>query len=546
MYRALLKLFLMRLRGGVRRRLPGLITLRGAAFLAFGLYVFALGLGPSLGMSDAVEETFQEIGWSTVGQPVQQLMPVALLGACLLTILTTSQPSIYFSPAEINFLFCGPFTRRSLLLYKIGSYAVGTLFSATLIAIAFPHYAGGRFAAFLGGFLTLFFIQLFGLAVGLTGQAVARNIYARVKWMLLAILTAALLLGFWQVRQYASEGGLLAGLNELRQSTVGVLVLMPFEPFSRTFTADNYGELARWGLLAAAIDAGLASLVVRLDTNYFESASASSQRMYRRWLRASRGGSVVASAVTAHWRLPQPYRLSGVGSIAWRQMTTAVRTSARALFVIFVIGIIAGAAFAILLREGMSIVTVIALIVSASLFIFPKVITFDFRGDYEHMELLKSLPINSLAISVGQLILPILASSIAHLSMLTGALFCVPPSYRWVLFTIALFVVPINLLLCGLDNLAFLLFPARLLPVGRVDFEFFGRLLMETTAKTIVLLFTLIGAFGIAAMSYAAHDRSVVLFIFVSLSITTLAAMLIVPCISWAYQRFDVSRDVIS
>jgi hypothetical protein len=52
-----------------------------------------------------------------------------LLLACLLTVAVSSGPAIYFSRAEIDFLFTGPFSRRGLLLYKFLSYATGAFVS---------------------------------------------------------------------------------------------------------------------------------------------------------------------------------------------------------------------------------------------------------------------------------------------------------------------------------------------------------------------------------------------------------------------------------
>src|SRR5262245_7229811 len=46
-------------------------------------------------------------------ETVRRFAPLVMLGYCLLTVLTSAgDRSLTFSPAEVNLLFAGPFTRR--------------------------------------------------------------------------------------------------------------------------------------------------------------------------------------------------------------------------------------------------------------------------------------------------------------------------------------------------------------------------------------------------------------------------------------------------
>ena len=57
------------------------------------------------------------------------VVPAALLGLLLMALFTaTRQEGIVFSPAEVDFLFSGPFTRRQLLFYKLFAGAPGRCF----------------------------------------------------------------------------------------------------------------------------------------------------------------------------------------------------------------------------------------------------------------------------------------------------------------------------------------------------------------------------------------------------------------------------------
>ncbi len=51
----------------------------------------------------------------------RETLPLVLLFACAVTAATTSGPAIYFNRAEVDFLFAGPFSRRSLLLVNLAA-----------------------------------------------------------------------------------------------------------------------------------------------------------------------------------------------------------------------------------------------------------------------------------------------------------------------------------------------------------------------------------------------------------------------------------------
>jgi len=104
------------------------------------------------------------------------------------------------------------------------------------------------------------------------------------------------------------------------------------------------------------------------------------------------------------------------------------------------------------------------------------------------------------------------------------------------------FILPFNGLLYGIENLLFLLFPTPLVPVGRVDFDFLGRTLVEFAVKTSLL----IGACGLAVAAgkrvLDATESSWTAFAIVTWCTLALLAILMLPLLSRAFDRFDVSR----
>lgn len=127
---ALLVLLRLRWQAGLRRIFRSLRTLRGAIFSLLGLAMVAMWLGPSLLLT------------GFAGRPDPELVVAFAASGTFLMCLIALLPSggkgaAYFSPAEIDFLFAGPFTRRALLAYKLGSSAVGWALGSLLFSVSF-------------------------------------------------------------------------------------------------------------------------------------------------------------------------------------------------------------------------------------------------------------------------------------------------------------------------------------------------------------------------------------------------------------------------
>jgi hypothetical protein len=107
--RALWRLLFLHFRGTLRRRLRGLRTLRGWLLTLIGL---AFVGGWVLLASHRSPLTSQEMRGAEImpANTAREVFPPVLLLACLLTVAVSSGPAIYFSRAEIDFLFTGPFS----------------------------------------------------------------------------------------------------------------------------------------------------------------------------------------------------------------------------------------------------------------------------------------------------------------------------------------------------------------------------------------------------------------------------------------------------
>src|SRR5262249_12813042 len=142
MPRALWQLMFLQYRGWLRQMGRKLATVKGALFGLIGVAVLGLWLLPLLFTAHegagASPETLRVYG------------PASLLLYCTLTLfLSTNERAIYFNPAEVNFLFTGPFTRRQLLGYKIVSAFLVSLPAALFFTVMVQIHARWFLAAYV-------------------------------------------------------------------------------------------------------------------------------------------------------------------------------------------------------------------------------------------------------------------------------------------------------------------------------------------------------------------------------------------------------------
>lgn len=535
---ALRKLLKLRLRAWLRRIRPALKTPRGAIFFAIGVIMLLMWVGPSVAMG------FVAVGHVDT-QVTRTMIPLALMGMCVLAVFTSGrQKGIPFSAAEIDFLFAGPFTRRELLLYKLSSSLAGALFFSLCVSLVFLRYASFWIAAFVGCLLALAFVQLFSTALVLIAQTVAEHAYTRARKLVLLAVAALAGIGLAEAGRAATEGGVLALARAFQQSWAGTILLAPVDVFGRTILARTlFPELAGWGALALAVNLALLTLVLRLDVNYMEAAIATSRKLYRRLQQVRRGGGLDWTAgSTGRVHLPLLPRLGGAGPIVRRQLIRAVRASRGLVFFVVVTAIPIGT---IMFASGGEHAPPMAALAGPLAFMtvfFTQMVPFDFRGDLDHMELLKALPLGSTAVAAGQIAVPTLLMTMIHLAVLAVAAGFLAGS-PLVLALIAAFAIPFNLLLVGVENLLFLTFPARMAPTSPGDLQHVGRMMVLLAVKMLALGACCGLAAGLGGVAYLVSARSWIAAACTAWLALAVFAVMLVPCVAWAYRKFDISVD---
>jgi hypothetical protein len=547
MHPALWKLLRLSNKASLRRLLRGAKTVRGALLLLFLTVVLALWLG------SAVSVTFYMRGEPDApryaGGAAPYLPPILMASFLQSVLVTRSAAHLYFSPAEIDFLFAGPFHRRELLLLKLCRKGVGLVVAALSMSLTpFALYLHGWLAAFVGLTLSLAFVSLAGLAATLARLIVAEAAHTRARKVVLIAVTTMAAVALPQaisrtpVLRFAD---LAAGF---RATWPGRVLLAPFEIFSNAMLAERwFPDLIGWAGAAAAIDLALVMLVLRLDADYLEWSDATSRWSYEQMNRARRAGGFAAtpSRGILRFRISKPPWMGGVGPIAWRQLVLTTRKSRAIVRLTLTCTIV------ILFwnwyssgRSSLPTVTpaiALGLISYVTYFLcagFPVA----FLGDLDHLDSLKTLPVHPLAVAVGEL-----AGSVGVLAAVQLAILAIygaaAATGGWLLLAAAFLAPAVDWLLLATNNLLFLLYPIRTTSGVSFDLHSVGRGCLGLCLQMLVLLPLLGIPAGLAVAAYLVSDFSRPVMVATALAALLVELVPMTMLVARAFERFDPSTE---
>jgi hypothetical protein len=542
--RALWLLLRLRSWGWLRRLGRRMYSLKGAALAIVGLLVFVVWLLPAVLLTPPASAEHLEL--------VRRFGPLVMFALCLLNVVTSAgEKAIYFSPAEVNFLFAGPFSRRQLLAYKlVFSFAI-CLLTCMFMALVFKMHASSFWAAYVGLVLTLLFLQLLTINLVLIGSMIGARAYNRRRQAVLFLLIVLATLSVFHLGRDVVSLSLPEMLQRAEETPAVQVVLTPFRWFIEVFTAARFWpDFLQPALLALAVNLCLLVLVFALDAQYLETAASASERIYATFQRMRSGGAGAAwqgHTGKPRFGLPALPWWDGIGPIAWRQLT-AVPRNRGPLVALFILTACILAPVLIGLRNSQEASEMPYFIGGMAVWmtiLLTPMITFDFRGDLDRMEVLKTLPIAPSRIVIGQLVAPVLVVSLLQwliLAAVAGIL-----GRAGGLLGVATWVLPFNFLLFEIENLLFLWFPARLTPATAGDFQSMGRHMLIFFAKMLCL--SLIGGVAAVAGVIIYHGLAFLGDVRWLLIITTVwlvlaaAAVGLVPLLVLAFRRFDVAQD---
>ena len=547
----------LQLKGWGRYLRRNLQSVKGVLFGVLGVMVIGFWL---------VSMLFAPHGSGLPAESIREYGPAILLLYCLLNVtMSTGEKGIYFNPAEVNYLFSGPFSRRQVLAYKMVTNVFLFLPTTLFFSVFFRIHAASFIAAFAGLFLMFLFIYLLSLALNLIAITVGASLFSRMRKVvffgLLALAGVFLLLSGGQA---LGNLGPKAIMERLNSSVVWQVLTLPLSSFFEVFLAGRvWPDLLLWALPALLVNAVLLGIVFWLDANYLETAAATSERVYNR-IKKIRAGNLWADdgkARKVRFSLPMPPPWGGIGPILWRQLTTATRGLGKLAFLFVVFGLfMLGPILASKPEQGsgtiaLSMAGFMAFLITMML---TTLVPFDFRGDVDRMDVLKALPILPWRVAVGQLLTPTLllsglewlvlgiVAAIVLFRVLAGGGEAVSGSelngMGLILAASTAFILPFNFLVFAMENLLFLLFPARVVGNQAGDFQAVGRNVLFVFAKMFGLA-VVVGLAGVVGVVASLLSGSGPVGLAAAWLVLVACAVGMVPLVGMAFQLFDVSRD---
>ena len=537
---ALRQLLVLRLRGGLRQRLLQLASLRGALFsLAFvGIIWFLIASNSSTNTGIFGSAALDQ---QAFGDQLVTFLPLSMLGLSLLTALITTGPTFHFSPNEINFLFTGPFRRQDLILYKFSAYVAGVTVSSLFITLLVQPEAGAALSVFFATLLTLVFVQLNSAVISMAGHALDGSRFARIRWPAIALLcafTTATVLYAWAM----PDQGIFDLLSEFRHSWIGTIVLIPYIVFAQLFVAPSISDLAFWAVIAVVVNAALLRAVIVLDARTTDRSLAENARLSNRWERIKQGGSFWATERTEVRSIRRAPSLGGLGPIAARQALNALRNSFKLILVF--IGLAACIApIALAFDAPVTDNQTIMLIYIFIAFMIPRNLVCDFRGDLSRMEIYKTLPIDPWRICAGQLVVQVVLGYVIALTIIASALVFEESVTIQRALALAAFALPLTFLIYAVENTLHLLFPTKLVAMGRADFEFLGRSIVEFLAKTAIIFAAITASIVVGILFRLTGSEWVVPGLAAWMTLTLIGLLMLVA-LQFAFRRFAVAETI--
>lgn len=442
---------------------------------------------------------------------------IGTLGLALFTlkwwVFGADRTALAFTPAEIQFLFPAPVSRRALLGYKLARAQVRVLLSVLIWTVLLhrqgPHsLAGPLYAAGLWGLLTTVFLHRLGVALA-RDAVVERGWRAWRRALPVVLAVSACVVIAVRRAAVAPDADLLARVRLIAETAPLDWLLWPFRLVMLPLSASNTQE---WAPRFAAV-LGLLLLhllwIVRADMAFEDAAlEATARRAAQRERWRSHGDTGSPTRAEARtWRPLAPSGHPG-SAILWKNLTRLIRT-VRPAFALIMIGMMAlGLIFGIVSDDqgeiALALVAGLALSWAGMLSVMgPQWIRNDLRGELEHLALLRTWPVSGLVVMTWEV-----ASSAL---VLTGvqAMLCIGGVTALVLSgelpigsaQVAVLTVPALLLLLAVNVIALsiqnggaLLYPswvrAELRPGG---IEMMGQQFLTAGASLLLLMVALLG-----------------------------------------------------
>lgn len=417
-----------------------------------------------------------------------------------------------WTPAERDLLATMPLLPRDLVAYQVASVTVTTILKAALFTILLLPDLRCLPLGFTGLLLALLTLEMLRMGIDIATWGMGRAAFLVYRTVVVAglaaggfALVAAAVSGRSLTRINLGEGLLERLLDVLvgLYASVFAYLAMPFKPFIDLILADGITLTnVPIAVLALAMVTGFAIAVIHLYAVSVVRVAGRDRRNYRAncamrsvFAYPNANEQVPTTSAgpgrTLQTSLRRIRRWGGAGALAWRQLVGARRQWSGLLTAMIAPAVLAGAPCFFIADPQIAFLSTAGTVAFYTFLLLPTALRFDFRRDLDRLVVLKALPLTPAAAAIGQTLAPVLIATLFQSCVLTVAatVRSLPTDQ---LVAAMLVMIPLNVLVFGLDNLVFLLYPYR---VQQEGLEIFLRTMLTFTGKGLLF------AAGLAAMT---------------------------------------------
>ena len=463
-----------------------------------------------------------------------------------------------WSPAEKEFLLTSPIPRHQLITYRLTGIAIATFIKALFVSIILipdlPIWPVGFVSLFLG----LLFIEVFRVCFELVFFGLRPKLRHLCRGSVFILLLCPIAVIWYRTLMVMNEPStqdlpmsillfksVLVEMDTLANSAIGIGLLSLMATFSEAIFTQAFTIAGFLNFLKILLVSGASlAFVYRLDQ-----WSLSRAKIEER-LAVGKGISEMDStrfhAATKRARIRVPFRMKGVGAVAWRQLVSAYHFRMTLLISLGIPAILCWCPLFLDSNPEATLISVVGGLLFYSFLLLPSALVLDFRRDLDRFEVLKSLPVATIWIAIGQLAAPvILATGFQAGVLLVATIFS---SIIWSQAILAgLILVGFNLLIFTGENLIFLLSPYRRNQEGldvfiRTVLTFTGKGIVFAIAVSVLLFWATLSVFIVGFFELSAGWAVSLFCLGLWLLIGIVEALLLLGLVR-LFDRFDPSED---
>ena len=410
-----------------------------------------------------------------------------------------------WTPAEEELLVGAPIESTELIRFRFSKILKAALVKSAIFSLVMIPDLAILPLGFLGMLLALLIIDLLRMLCAVVVWGLNRKELWALRIVIGGMVALVFSLLFSMVYSQISAAGGIAGHTivdifrfffdsamALWQTTIGKSITAPLGLIADVVLANQFNTRVIMSLLGGGFIAwGLRETLFVADKVFARRRN----RLERANLPLARRLSQQESRVdTTIGSRKKPWRIGGLGPLGWRQMIGARNYRGQVVFALLIPMIVCCMPAVTGSKGLMLVMTVTGGLAFYSFLLLPAAMPFDMRRDLNRITVLKSLPISPIKIVLGQLVAPVILTSLFQITTLLVTMWISPFDSIYLVIALGI-LLPFNLFIFGWENLLMLWYPYRLNQEG---IKILFRTILAFTAKGV--MFTIAAA---AVLSWA-------------------------------------------